>query len=177
MAGSVNKVILIGNLGADPEIKSFQNGGKIANLRIATSENWKDRQTGERKERTEWHSVVINGDGLIGVVERFLRKGSKVYIEGQLRTRKWQDQSGNDRYSTEVVVAGIGGALTMLDGPQGGAGGGGGGGGQRSGGGGWNEGGSGGGSRGGGQSSGGGSTWNQGGGGGFSDDLDDDIPF
>jgi len=178
MAGSVNKVILIGNLGADPEIKSFQNGGKIANLRIATSENWKDRNTGERKERTEWHSVVINGDGLIGVVERFLRKGSKVYIEGQLRTRKWQDQSGNDRYSTEVVVAGIGGALTMLDGPQGGAGGGGGGGGggQRSGGGGWNEGGSGGGSRGGGQSSGGGSTWNQGGG-GFSDDLDDDIPF
>jgi len=178
MAGSVNKVILIGNLGADPEIKSFQNGGKIANLRIATSENWKDRNTGERKERTEWHSVVINGDGLIGVVERFLRKGSKVYIEGQLRTRKWQDQSGNDRYSTEVVVAGIGGALTMLDGPQGGAGGGGGG--QRSGGGGWNEGGSGGGSRGGGgggQSSGGGSTWNQGGGGGFSDDLDDDIPF
>jgi single-strand DNA-binding protein len=175
MAGSVNKVILIGNLGADPEIKSFQNGGKIANLRIATSENWKDRNTGERKERTEWHSVVINGDGLIGVVERFLRKGSKVYIEGQLRTRKWQDQSGNDRYSTEVVVAGIGGALTMLDGPQGGAGGGGGGG-QRSGGGGWNEGGSGGGSRGGGQSSGGGSTWNQGGG-GFSDDLDDDIPF
>jgi single-strand DNA-binding protein len=174
MAGSVNKVILIGNLGADPEIKSFQNGGKIANLRIATSENWKDRNTGERKERTEWHSVVINGDGLIGVVERFLRKGSKVYIEGQLRTRKWQDQSGNDRYSTEVVVAGIGGALTMLDGPQGGAGGGGGG--QRSGGGGWNEGGSGGGSRGGGQSSGGGSTWNQGGG-GFSDDLDDDIPF
>jgi single-strand DNA-binding protein len=174
MAGSVNKVILIGNLGADPEIKSFQNGGKIANLRIATSENWKDRNTGERKERTEWHSVVINGDGLIGVVERFLRKGSKVYIEGQLRTRKWQDQSGNDRYSTEVVVAGIGGALTMLDGPQGGAGGGGGG--QRSGGGGWNEGGSRGGG-GGGQSSGGGSTWNQGGGGGFSDDLDDDIPF
>lgn len=183
MAGSVNKVILIGNLGADPEIKSFQNGGKIANLRIATSENWKDRNTGERKERTEWHSVVINGDGLIGVVERFLRKGSKVYIEGQLRTRKWQDQSGNDRYSTEVVVAGIGGALTMLDGPQGGAGGGGGG--QRSGGGGWNEGGSSsGGSRGGGSggfgggsSSGGGSTWNQGGGGGFADDLDDDIPF
>ncbi|NKJ43492.1 MULTISPECIES: single-stranded DNA-binding protein [unclassified Novosphingobium] len=183
MAGSVNKVILIGNLGADPEIKSFQNGGKIANLRIATSENWKDRNTGERKERTEWHSVVINGDGLIGVVERFLRKGSKVYIEGQLRTRKWQDQSGNDRYSTEVVVAGIGGALTMLDGPQGG-GAGGGGGGQRSGGG-WNEGGSsggggfGGGSRGssGGAASGGGSTWNQGGGGGFTDDLDDDIPF
>lgn len=188
MAGSVNKVILIGNLGADPEVKSFQNGGKIANLRIATSETWKDRQTGERKERTEWHSVVINGEGLIGVVERFLRKGSKVYIEGQLRTRKWQDQNGNDRYSTEVVVAGIGGALTMLDGPQGGSGGGG----QRGGGSSWgNDGGgfsgggaSAGGSRGGsgggfggGQPSGGGSTWNQGGGGGFADDLDDDIPF
>ncbi|GMM60765.1 single-stranded DNA-binding protein [Novosphingobium pituita] len=198
MAGSVNKVILIGNLGADPEVKSFQNGGKIANLRIATSETWKDRQTGERKERTEWHSVVINGEGLIGVVERFLRKGSKVYIEGQLRTRKWQDQNGNDRYSTEVVVAGIGGALTMLDGPQGGSGGGGQRGGSSGGGdGGWGRdsgsfsgggssgggssgGGFGGGSRGGsggGQPSGGGSTWNQGGGGGFADDLDDDIPF
>lgn len=188
MAGSVNKVILIGNLGADPEVKSFQNGGKIANLRIATSETWKDRQTGERKERTEWHSVVINGEGLIGVVERFLRKGSKVYIEGQLRTRKWQDQNGNDRYSTEVVVAGIGGALTMLDGPQGGSGGGGQRGGSSGGGdGGWgrdsgsfsgggSRGGSSGGGFGGGQSSGGGSTWNQGGG-GFADDLDDDIPF
>lgn len=191
MAGSVNKVILIGNLGADPEVKSFQNGGKIANLRIATSETWKDRQTGERKERTEWHSVVINGEGLIGVVERFLRKGSKVYIEGQLRTRKWQDQNGNDRYSTEVVVAGIGGALTMLDGPQGGSGGGGQRGGSGGGDGGWGRdsgsfsgggssgGGFGGGSRGGsggGQPSGGGSTWNQGGG-GFADDLDDDIPF
>jgi single-strand DNA-binding protein len=119
MAGSVNKVILVGNLGQDPEVKSFQNGGRIANLRIATSESWKDRQTGERKERTEWHSVVISGDGLVGVVERYLRKGSKVYIEGQLRTRKWQDQSGNDRYSTEVVVAGIGGAVAMLDSPQG----------------------------------------------------------
>jgi single-strand DNA-binding protein len=178
MAGSVNKVILIGNLGADPEVKSFQNGGRIANLRIATSENWKDKATGERKERTEWHSVVLQSDGLVGVAERYLRKGSKVYIEGQLRTRKWQDQSGNDRYTTEISV-GVGGSLTMLDGPQGGAGGGGGGGGGgRSGG--WNEGGSsGGGSRGG--SSGGG--WNQGGGGasggagGFADDLDDDIPF
>lgn len=119
MAGSLNKVMLIGNLGADPEIKSFQNGSRIANLRIATSESWKDKQTGERKERTEWHSVVISGDGLVGVVERFLRKGSKVYIEGQLQTRKWQDQQGNDRYSTEVVLRGMNGMLTMLDGPSG----------------------------------------------------------
>lgn len=169
MAGSVNKVILIGNLGADPEVKSFQNGGRIANLRIATSENWKDRQTGERKERTEWHNVVIQSEGLVGVVERYLKKGSKIYIEGQLRTRKWQDQSGNDRYTTEVSVGGMGGVLTMLDGPQGGSGGGG-----RSGG--WNEGGSSGGGRSGGGSQSGG--WNQGGGGGgFADDLDDDIPF
>ncbi len=119
MAGSVNKVILVGNLGQDPEVKSFQNGGRICNLRIATSEQWKDKQSGERKERTEWHSVTITGDGLVGVAERYLRKGSKVYIEGQLRTRKWQDQSGNDRYSTEVNVSGIGGVLTMLDAPQG----------------------------------------------------------
>ena len=176
MAGSVNKVILIGNLGQDPEVKSFQNGGRIANLRIATSENWKDKQTGEKKERTEWHTVVLQSDGLVGVAERYLRKGSKVYIEGQLRTRKWQDQSGNDRYTTEVSVGGIGGVLTMLDGAPGG-------GGQRGGGGGgdWDQGGgSSGGSRGG--SSGGGSSWNQGGGssgGGssFGDDLDDDIPF
>ncbi|NBC37330.1 single-stranded DNA-binding protein [Novosphingobium sp. FSY-8] len=118
MAGSVNKVILVGNLGADPEVKSFQNGGRIATLRIATSESWKDRQTGERKERTEWHSVVLSGDGLTGVAERYLRKGSKVYVEGQLRTRKWQDQSGADRYTTEVVL-GPRGVLTMLDGPQG----------------------------------------------------------
>lgn len=120
MAGSVNKVILIGNLGADPEVKSFQNGGKICNLRIATSESWKDKNTGERKERTEWHSVVIQSEGLAGVAERFLKKGSKIYIEGQLRTRKWQDQSGNDRYSTEVSV-GMGGVLTMLDGANGGS--------------------------------------------------------
>ena len=92
MAGSVNKVIIVGNLGADPEVKSFQNGGRIANLRVATSETWKDRQTGEKKERTEWHGVVITGDGLVGVAERFLRKGSKVYLEGSLRTRKWQDR-------------------------------------------------------------------------------------
>ena len=126
MAGSLNKVMLIGNLGADPEIRSFQNGGKVANLRIATSETWKDKNTGERQERTEWHTVAIFSEGLVGVVERFLRKGSKVYVEGQLQTRKWQDQSGNDRYSTEVVLQGFGGNLTMLDGRDGGGGGGGG---------------------------------------------------
>jgi len=119
MSGSVNKVIIVGNLGQDPECKTFQNGGRICNLRIATSESWKDRATGERKERTEWHSVTIQGDGLVGVAERFLRKGSKVYLEGKLQTRKWQDQSGADRYSTEVVV-GMGGAMVMLDGPSGG---------------------------------------------------------
>ena len=166
MAGSLNKVMLIGNLGADPEIRSFQNGGKVANLRIATSESWKDKNTGERQERTEWHSVAIFSEGLVGVVERFLRKGSKVYIEGQLQTRKWQDQQGNDRYSTEVVIRGFNGVLTMLDGAQGGAGGGSGGGG----GGNWNNGGSGGGSGGG---QGGGAPA----GGGRGDDLDDDIPF
>ncbi|KPD11979.1 single-stranded DNA-binding protein [Phaeobacter sp. 11ANDIMAR09] len=129
MAGSVNKVILIGNLGRDPEVRTFQNGGKVCNLRIATSENWKDRNTGERRERTEWHSVAIFNEGLVRVAEQYLRKGSKVYIEGQLQTRKWQDQSGNDRYSTEVVLQGFGSTLTMLDGrgEGGGAGGGGGG--------------------------------------------------
>lgn len=125
MSGSVNKVILVGNLGADPEVRSFQNGGKVANIRIATSENWKDRNTGERKERTEWHNVAVFSEGLVGVVERFLRKGSKVYVEGQLRTRKWQDQNGQDRYTTEVVLQGFDAKLVMLDGPQGGAGGGG----------------------------------------------------
>ena len=173
MAGSVNKVILVGNLGADPEVKSFQNGGKICNLRIATSEDWKDRQTGEKKERTEWHTVVLNSEGLVGVAERFLRKGSKVYIEGQLRTRKWQDASGNDRYSTEVTVAGFDGKLVMLDGPKGGSGGGSGGG--------WQGGGApaGGGSSGGGQSGGGWQSGSSGfGGGDFGgDDLDDDVPF
>ncbi|MBJ7439084.1 MAG: single-stranded DNA-binding protein [Sphingopyxis sp.] len=179
MAGSVNKVILIGNLGADPEIKSFQNGGKIANIRIATSEQWKDRMTGERKERTEWHNVVINGEGLVGVVERYLKKGSKVYIEGSLRTRKWQDRDGNDKYTTEVVIAGIGGALTMLDGAPGGGGGSRGGGGEDS----WgNGGGSSGGGSGGGWNQGGGSGGSSGGGSGggrppFDDDLDDDVPF
>jgi single-strand DNA-binding protein len=124
MSGSVNKVILVGNLGADPEVRSFQNGGKVANIRIATSENWKDRNSGERKERTEWHNVAVFSEGLVGVVERFLRKGSKVYVEGQLRTRKWQDQSGQDRYTTEVVLQGFDAKLVMLDGPQGGTGGG-----------------------------------------------------
>ncbi len=117
---SVNKVILVGNLGQDPESRSFQNGGKVCNLRIATSETWKDRNTGERKERTEWHSVAIINDGLADVAQRYLRKGSKVYIEGQLRTRKWQDQSGNDRYSTEIVLQGFGAQLVMLDAPAGG---------------------------------------------------------
>ena len=184
MAGSVNKVILIGNLGADPETKSFQNGGKVCNLRIATSESWKDRNTGDRQERTEWHTVAIFSEGLVGVAERFLKKGSKIYIEGQLRTRKWQDQNGQDRYSTEVVLQGPGAVLTMLDGAPGGGGGdrgGFGGGGQRSGGqssgsqasGGYGGGNSGGGSSGGfgGGSSGGGSS------GGYGEDLDDDIPF
>ena len=104
MAGSVNKVILVGNLGQDPEIRSFQNGGKVANLRIATSETWKDRNSGERRERTEWHTIAIYSEPLVRVAEQFLKKGSKVYVEGQLETRKWQDQSGNDRYSTEVAL-------------------------------------------------------------------------
>lgn len=181
MAGSVNKVILVGNLGADPEVKSFQNGGKVCNLRIATSESWKDRNTGEKKEKTEWHTVAIFSEGLVGVAERFLRKGSKVYIEGQLRTRKWQDQSGNDRYSTEVVLQGLGSVLTMLDGAPGGGGGqGGGGGGRSSGNDSWGGGASSGGGYdddfGGGRSSGGGAR-----GGGnapsFGNDLDDEVPF
>ncbi|WP_299605824.1 single-stranded DNA-binding protein [uncultured Tateyamaria sp.] len=134
MAGSVNKVILIGNLGRDPEVRTFQNGGKVCNLRIATSETWKDRNTGERKERTEWHSVAIFSEPLARVAEQYLRKGSKVYLEGQLETRKWQDQSGQDRYSTEVVLRPYTSTLTMLDGRgEGGGGGnvgGGGGGGQ-----------------------------------------------
>ena len=115
MAGSVNKVILIGNLGADPEVRSFSNGGKVCNLRIATSEQWKDRTTGDRQERTQWHQVAIFTEGLVRVAEQYLRKGPKVYIEGQLETRKWQDQSGQDRYTTEVVLRGFGGTLTMLD--------------------------------------------------------------
>lgn len=174
MAGSLNKVMLIGNLGADPEIRSFQNGGRVCNLRVATSETWKDRNTGERQERTEWHTVAIFSEGLVNVCENYLKKGSKVFIEGQLQTRKWQDQNGQDRYSTEVVLRGFNGTLTMLDGAGGGGGG-------RSGGG--YGGGQGGGQGGGGQ----GGGWNQGGGGsgggaaggsgGGYDDLDDDIPF
>ena len=116
MAGSVNKVILIGNLGRDPEVRNFPNGGKVCNLRIATSETWKDRNTGERRERTEWHSVAIFSEPLVRVAEQYLRKGSKIYIEGQLETRKWQDQSGADRYSTEVVLRPYTSTLTMLDG-------------------------------------------------------------
>ncbi|WP_176592513.1 single-stranded DNA-binding protein [Sphingobium sp. EM0848] len=194
MAGSVNKVILVGNLGADPEVKSFQNGGKVCNLRIATSETWKDRMSGERKERTEWHSVAIFSEGLAGVAERFLRKGSKVYLEGQLRTRKWQDQSGNDRYTTEVVLQGPSAVLTMLDGAPGGGGGQGGGygggGGRSQGGSDWgaSSGGFSGGNDyddfgGGGGSFGGGSNRSSGGGRGnaggpnFDNDLDDEVPF
>lgn len=161
MAGSVNKVILIGNLGRDPEIRTFQNGGKVANLRIATSEQWKDRNTGERRERTEWHSVAIMSEGLVNVVERFLKKGSKVYVEGQLETRKWQDQSGQDRYTTEVVIRNFGGTLQMLDGRGEGGGGG------RDSGGGYDD------YRGGGTSSGGGAPAS----GGGRSDYDDEIPF
>jgi single-strand DNA-binding protein len=161
MAGSVNKVILIGNLGRDPEVRSFQNGNKVCSLRIATSENWKDKNSGERKERTEWHSVSIFNDGLVRIAEQYLKKGSKVYIEGQLETRKWQDQSGADRYSTEVVLRAYGGTLTMLDGREGGGSGGNQGGGYDQGGG-----------YGGGSSSGGDS-----GGYGGGRDLDDSIPF
>lgn len=115
MAGSVNKVIIVGRLGKDPDVRSFQTGGKVCNLSVATSESWKDKQSGERKGHTEWHSVAIHSDGLVGVAERYLRKGSTIYIEGQLRTRKWQDRDGNDRYSTEVVLQGPGAVLTMLD--------------------------------------------------------------
>lgn len=120
MAGSVNKVILIGNLGKDPEIRRTQSGAPIANLRVATTDTWRDKNTGERKERTEWHSVVIFNENLCKIAEQYLRKGSKVYIEGALQTRKWQDQQGQDRYSTEVVLQGFNGSLTMLDGRAGG---------------------------------------------------------
>lgn len=117
MSGAVNKVILVGNLGRDPESRSFSNGGKVVELRVATSETWKDRNSGERKERTEWHTVKLFSEGLANVAERYLRKGSKVYLEGQLQTRKWQDQSGADRYSTEIVLQGFDAKLVMLDGP------------------------------------------------------------
>lgn len=172
MAGSVNKVIIVGNLGRDPEVRSFQNGGKVVNLRIATSENWRDKASGERKERTEWHSVAIFNENLAKIAEQYLKKGSKVYIEGQLETRKWQDQSGADRYSTEIVLRSFGGTLTLLDSREGGAGGGGGGGGYED--------------RGapddyqggaGAGSAGGGSRGSASGGGGGRSDMDDEIPF
>ncbi len=168
MAGSVNKVILVGNLGKDPESRSFQNGGKVVSFSVATSENWKDKGTGDRKEKTEWHNVSIFSEGLARVAEQYLRKGSKVYLEGQLETRKWQDQSGNDRYSTDVVLRQFNSAMVLLDSREGGGGGG----------------------------RGGGSSYNQdfddvgGGGSGsgqrtqsrpqpaaFDTDLDDDVPF
>ena len=167
MAG-VNKVILVGNLGQDPEARTFSNGGEVVNLRVATSESWKDRDSGERKEKTEWHSVSIFSEGLVNVAERYLRKGSKVYIEGQLQTRKWQDQSGNDRYTTEIVLQKFRGELVLLDSREGGSGGSFGGGGGSYG-----------------DDVGGGSSF---GGGGskpqqrpqpaaFDTDLDDDVPF
>ena len=165
MAGSVNKVILIGNLGRDPEVRTFQNGGKVCNLRIATSETWKDRNTGERRERTEWHTVAIFNEALVRLAEQYLKKGSKVYLEGKLETRKWQDQSGQDRYSTEVVLRPYAGEMTFLDGRSDGGGGGSYGGGQDQGYGGGEYGG-------GGDYSGGGS-----GGGRPSQDMDDEIPF
>ncbi|MFN4225771.1 MAG: single-stranded DNA-binding protein [Hyphomonas sp.] len=153
MAGSVNKVILIGNLGADPEVRQFQNGGQVCNLRVATTETWRDKATGERKEKTEWHSVAIFSEGLVKVAQSYLKKGSKVYLEGKLQTRKWQDKDGNDRYTTEVVLQGYDANLVMLDG-------------RGEGGGGREVGYSGGGSR---QMSGPKETFNQ--------DLDDEIPF
>jgi single-strand DNA-binding protein len=165
MAGSVNKVILVGNLGRDPEVRSFQNGGKVVNLRIATSETWRDKQSGERKERTEWHSVAIYNEALGKIAEQYLKKGSTVYIEGQLETRKWQDQSGADRYTTEVVLRQFRGELTLLGGRDGGGGGGGGDYGDRGG----DE------YQGGG--SGGSSRGSSGGGGGSRSDMDDEIPF
>ena len=156
MAGSVNKVILIGNLGRDPEVRTTQSGTKVANLSLATSDSWKDKNTGERKEKTEWHRVVIFGN-LADIAERYLKKGSKVYVSGQLQTRKWQDQSGQEKYSTEVVLQGFGGELTMLDGRSGGGG--------DSGGGGGDHGSS--------EPSGGGGGWDS----GPPSDMDDEIPF
>lgn len=178
MAGSLNKVMLIGNLGADPEVRSFQNGGRVCNLRIATSEQWKDK-SGERQERTEWHTVAVFQEPAINFAEQYLRKGAKVYVEGQLQTRKWQDQQGNDRYTTEIAIRPFNGQLTSLDSP-------GGGGGQRGGGGGGDYGrtSGGGGGQGGGWKQGGGQGAASGGdaaggtaGGSNYDDLDDDIPF
>lgn len=172
MAGSVNKVILVGNLGRDPEVKSMQDGRSLVNMSVATSETWRDRNSGERKERTEWHRVVIFNDKLAEVAQKFLKKGAKVYLEGQLTTRKWTDQSGQERYTTEVVIPRFGGTLTMLDGRSGGGEGGGGGGMDDDFGG------------GGGGMSGGGGGMPSGGGGGVGRaaprgkaELDDDIPF
>lgn len=162
MAGSVNKVILVGNLGRDPEIRNMQDGGRVANLSVATSETWRDKASGERKEKTEWHRVVVFNDRLVDVIEKYLKKGSKIYVEGQLQTRKWTDQSGQERYSTEVVLQKYRGELTMLDG--------------RGGEGGFSEGGDYGG--GGGYASGGsGGRGPAGGSRGGGDDLDDEIPF
>lgn len=158
---TMNRVILVGNLGRDPEVRTFQNGGKVCNLRIATSETWKDRNTGERRERTEWHSVAVTQDHSVTFLERYAKKGSKVIVEGKLQTRKWQDQSGADRYSTEVVVAGYDGTIRLAGDPRGQGDGGQGGGGYDQGGG-----------QGGGQSQGGGSGPAGGG-----QDLDDEIPF
>ena len=185
MAG-VNKVIIVGNLGRDPEVRSFPNGGKVVNLRIATSETWRDRNTGERKEKTEWHSVAIFNENLAKVAEQYLRKGSTVYIEGQLETRKWQDQSGQDRYTTEIVLRPYNGNMTLLGGRGeggGGAGGGdyGGGDDYQSGGGGYSGGGAGGGGYSGGRSGGSGGSAGGGGfgggGGAGRNDMDDEIPF
>ena len=159
MAGSVNKVILIGNLGRDPEVRFSQDGNKIVNMSVATSETWNDRASGERRERTEWHRVVVFNDRIADVAEKYLKKGSKVYMEGQLQTRKWQGQDGQDRYTTEVVLGRFRGELTMLD--------------TRGGGGGGDYGGGGGGSDPGAEPD----YAAPGGGGGGADDLDDDIPF
>ena len=170
MAGSVNKVILVGNLGKDPESRTFANGGKVVSFSVATSENWRDRNSGERKEKTEWHNVSIFSEGLAKVAEQYLRKGSKVYLEGQLETRKWQDQSGNDRYTTDVVLRNFNSAMVLLDSRGEGGGGGFGGGGRSSDfdDGGFGSGGYGGGNRGG-QSRPAPAA--------FDNDLDDDVPF
>ena len=157
MAGSVNKVILVGNLGKDPEVRSFQNGGRVASFSIATSESWKDKATGERKEKTEWHRISVMNDNLVGICERYLKKGAKVYIEGQLETRKWTDKDGQEKYTTEVVLRPYRGELTMLD-SKGSGGGGYGGGGEPS-------------------FEGGGSSGGSFGGGSSLPDLNDDIPF
>ena len=170
MAGSVNKVIIVGNLGRDPEVRTFQNGGKVVNLNIATSETWRDKASGERKERTEWHRVSILNENLAKIAEQYLKKGSKVYIEGQLETRKWQDQAGVEKFTTEVVLRPFRGELTLLDGREGGSGGGGGYMADQSGG-----------RESGGRDSGGGRDYesgaSSGSGGGSSRDMDDEIPF